>query len=65
MKINAKKSLVIIYNHIAHTFFKQGGEQWGSNKSYKGLSVFYNVSTNPSKLWFFTEMNSKIVKYNK
>ena len=40
MKINAKKCMVITYNHSAHTFFKLAVKQWGNNKNYKGLSIF-------------------------
>ena len=34
MKINVKKCLIIIYKHMAHTFFKLQVEQWVNNNKF-------------------------------
>ena len=60
MKVNAKKCMVIIYNHIAHIFLKLGVEQWGNNQNHKGLSIFRICQLNPQNV--YTEMNSTFVK---
>ena len=69
MKMNAKKCLVIIYNHIAHIFFKLGVEHANEEITkiiIRCLSIFkMRKQSKASEYELYTETNSKFLKNNK